>query len=77
MPEPARVFGSLPTTNLQAITIPGLANDLTLAEDAWHAGKLRRMPRHRHTGIVLLLEVFGGLCAVGVVWWLTRRGAQT
>ncbi len=48
-PQPERVFGSLPTepdTNgeargsFQAITIPGLAEDLDAAYAAWQAGKL-------------------------------------
>jgi hypothetical protein len=41
-PEPERIFGSLPTTDLQAITIPGLADDLETVHLAWHDGTLVR-----------------------------------
>jgi hypothetical protein len=44
-PEPARIFGSLPTTDLNAITIPGLAADLNAtyaANFGRHDTKLRR-----------------------------------
>lgn len=57
-PEPARVFGSLPTTNFDAITIPGLAADLNATYSAWKSGNLN----HDHSarfylalGIGLLL----------------------
>ena len=72
-PEPERVFGSLPTDDVQAITIPGLADDIAQTETAWRAGKLKRMPRHRHWRTLLLLEIAGGVCAVGVVGWLVWR----
>ncbi len=41
-PEPDRVFGSLPTTTFNDITIPGLADDLNATYAAWQAGKLQR-----------------------------------
>ncbi len=57
-PEPARVFGSLPTTNFDAITIPGMAADLNATYSAWRNGNLN----HNHSlrfclalGIGLLL----------------------
>lgn len=69
-PEPERVFGSLPTDDARAITIPGLAQDIAVSEAAWRAGTLQRMPRHRHWRTVLLLEIAGGVCAVGAMGWL-------
>jgi hypothetical protein len=39
-PEPARIFGSLPTTNFDTITIPGLAADLNATYTAWQSGNL-------------------------------------
>jgi len=45
-PDPARVFGSLPTTNFNEVTIPGLAADLNATYAAWKAGTLE----HTHTG---------------------------
>lgn len=48
MPEPERVFGSLPAEpgargDFSAITIPGLAEDLRLSFAAWQAGSLGRV----------------------------------
>ena len=73
MPEPERVFGSLPSVELRAIMIPGLADDLGKVEAAWHSGELRRLRSPRHRGIVAMLEVAGAICAAAVVWWLMRR----
>jgi hypothetical protein len=44
-PSLDRVFGSLPTTDIAAISIPGLADDLESVEMAWHDGKLRYRKR--------------------------------
>ncbi len=41
-PEPERIFGSLPTTDFNAITIPGLASDLNASYAAWKDGTLER-----------------------------------
>ncbi len=72
-PAPERVFGSLPTVDPRAITIPGLAEDILQTEAAWHAGKLHRLGRHRDSETALALEIAGAVCAVGVLWWLGRR----
>ncbi len=57
-PEPERIFGSLPATNFNAITIPGLPADLNATYAAWQNGNLN----HNHSerfylalGIGLLL----------------------
>ncbi len=76
MPEPERVFGSLPTDDVRSITIPGLAEDLGKAEAAWHAGSLRRLRSPKHQAIVAALEIAGALCAATVVWWLMRRRSR-
>ncbi len=41
-PEPARIFGSLPTNDFNTITIPGLAADLNVTYAAWQSGNLGR-----------------------------------
>jgi len=41
-PEPERIFGSLPTTDFNAIAIPGLAADLNASYAAWKDGSLER-----------------------------------
>jgi hypothetical protein len=43
-PEPERIFGSLPTTDFNAITIPGLGADLNASYAAWKDGSLERTP---------------------------------
>ncbi len=77
--DPERVFGSLPTTDLRAITIPGLAKDLVATQAAWHDGTLRRYdPRQRH--LVLALEAGGIVLAFAVALWVyrsRRRGRMT
>ena len=41
-PSPERIFGSLPVTDFNLITIPGLAADLNLVHAAWQDGALGR-----------------------------------
>ena len=72
MPQPERIFGSLPTENYAAITIPGLAEDLERSRQAWQTGTLHRMPGGRHT-LIEALEVFGAAMAVLLVVLLERR----
>lgn len=43
-PSPERIFGSLPTADLNAITIPGLTADLVAVHAAWQDGSLERTP---------------------------------
>ena len=76
VPQPERVFGSLPVTDLRAITIPGLAEDLVKTEAAWRSGGLRHVRSPRDAVIAGVLEIVGALCAAGVVWWLMRRRAR-
>jgi hypothetical protein len=72
MPQPERIFGSLPTTDLNAITIPGLTADLLSVQAAWHDGSLRRTHGRGHR-IVVGLEIFGFALAAGIVVWLIPR----
>jgi hypothetical protein len=67
-PEPERIFGSLPTTDLQAITIPGLAADLEAVHQAWHDGTLVRT-KPRWLEALLWIAVL----ALGVMVVVTRR----
>ncbi len=69
IPAPERIFGSLPTTDLQAITVPGLRNDLLRSEQALHEGRLR----HRISVSPQALTSAGALVATGVVLWLLLR----
>jgi hypothetical protein len=66
-PQLERVFGSLPTTDFAAISIPGLGADLERVHTAWQEGTLRyrRWP-------VWNFAVALGLCVVGVWWVLVR-----
>jgi hypothetical protein len=73
MPEPERIFGSLPTADLNAITIPGLTADLASVQTAWREGSLRRT-RGREHWIIVTLELLGFGLAVSVAIWLKRRG---
>ena len=72
-PQPERVFGSLPTTDPAAITIPGLRDDIIRSEQAWHQGSLHALPRHRHWLFELVLEISGGILAIALLTTLARR----
>ena len=73
-PSPERIFGSLPTTDFRAITIPGLAADLEAVHAAWQDGSLERT-RSWMQRITLRLVGAGALIAVlvGVSVWRRRR----
>jgi hypothetical protein len=75
-PAPARIFGSLPTTNFQEITIPGLAADLDAVHAAWQDGELERT---RSWMEKMTLRLVGGAVLVvlaGVVVWRRRRAKK-
>jgi len=69
LPDPERIFGSLPTDNFSAITIPGLAQDLTSVNAAWKDGSLERTPTWMKK---MMLRVIG-VAAVGLLAWLVIR----
>ncbi len=67
-PSPERIFGSLPTEDLNAITVPGLRGDLLRTHAAWQQGRL-------HTRHVLSgqgLTIAGVLFATGLIAWLLQ-----
>jgi hypothetical protein len=72
-PAPARIFGSLPTTDLQAITIPGLAADLEAVHAAWQDGSLERTRSWVETMTLRLATVAAALMLTGIVIWRRRR----
>ncbi len=74
-PSPDRIFGSLPTTDLHSITIPGLTADLLATQTAWHDGTLQHTHGSRYW-TVRGLEAFGLLLAVFVVYRLRRPSAR-
>ena len=67
-PAPERIFGSLPTVNWNAITVPGLRDDLLRSRAAWQAGTLRRS----RAVATETLTIAGALIATGLVFWLLR-----
>jgi hypothetical protein len=77
MPEPERIFGSIPTDNFDAITIPGLAQDLTRVKSAWQEGSLdRTTSRFR----AMLMRVFGPIAVLflaALALWRRRRKAKS
>ncbi len=67
-PSAERVFGSLPTADMNAITVPGLHDDLLRSKAAWQVGKL-----HRRVVVRAQTLTFAGLAvATGLVLWLMR-----
>ncbi|WP_433967617.1 hypothetical protein [Tunturiibacter gelidiferens] len=73
MPEPARIFGSLPTADLNAITIPGLAADLERVHAAWQDGSLERTPSWIRKVTLRVVGVAALGMLAGIVVWRRRR----
>src|ERR1700733_4641480 len=72
-PAPARIFGSLPVTDFQLITIPGLPADLDAVHAAWKDGTLVRthpwwMEALLWTGVFVL-----GIAVVVIRRWTIRN----
>jgi hypothetical protein len=77
MPQPERVFGSLPAApgeanTFAAITIPGLASDLSITYNAWREGKLQRT-HGRLFYIAAIAASVVGLGVVGMLFGIRRR----
>ena len=72
-PAPERIFGSLPTTNFQAITIPGLAADLELVHAAWQDGSLQRTRSWKQRMILRMIGVAAWVGVAGILIWRRRR----
>ena len=72
IPAPERIFGSLPTTDLKAVTVPGLRDDLLRSQAALQAGKLQ----HRLTFSSEAITAVGVLIASGVVLWMLRSRSR-
>lgn len=74
-PQPERIFGSIPTDDFNAITIPGLAEDLIRVRAAWENGSLQRTPAWLHRIALRLLGAFASIvtAVLGIFAWRRRR----
>lgn len=72
-PEPERIFGSIPTTDFNAITIPGFAADLTAVHDAWQQGELNRTPSLLRKMALRLIGAAALASLIGIVLLRRRR----
>lgn len=72
-PEPERIFGSLPTANLNAITIPGLTADLVAVQTGWHDGPLERTQSWTRKMIGRALGISAIVLLFGIVLARRRR----
>jgi hypothetical protein len=77
-PQPERIFGSLPADpgaagSFEAVTIPGLADDLKVSYAAWHSGDLHRI-RSRAFYWTLISIAFAG---AGLLIALVLRRRRT
>jgi hypothetical protein len=70
LPTPERIFGSLPTDDLNAITIPGLADDLARVKTAWQQDTLQRTPTWMRR---MLLRLFGTSALLFLAGLVLRR----
>jgi hypothetical protein len=76
-PEPARIFGSLPVTDFQLITIPGLAADLVAVHTAWQDGSLERTPSWIRKMVLRVLSGAGVLVVVILAAWRWRKNKRS
>ena len=76
MPDPQRIFASLPTENYAGITIPGLANDLTRTRAAWQSGHVHRVHGPLRRFFFVFAIAAAGLIALGVLLWHRRRRSE-
>ncbi len=77
-PEPDRIFGSLPAdpgadARFAAVTIPGLAEDLSASYAAWQAGTLERTHRRLFPLARVGVAGLGVLLLLGLAFSLSRR----
>jgi hypothetical protein len=72
-PDPARIFGSLPTADYATLTVPGLRDDVQRTYAAWQNGTLKR--RYSLTG--QQLTIFGIVVATGISLWVLRKRRGT
>lgn len=72
-PEPGRIFGSLPTENLNAITIPGLTADLVAVQTAWHDGSLERTQSWIRKMLGRIVGLSAAVLLLGIVVVRRRR----
>jgi len=75
-PSPERIFGSLPTTDFGAITIPGLAADLEVVHAAWQDGSLERTQSWMEKMTMRLVGATALIALAGVVLWRRRRAKR-
>jgi hypothetical protein len=68
-PDPARIFGSLPTTDYATLTVPGLRDDVQRTYAAWQNGTLKR--RYSFTG--QQMTILGIVVATGISLWVLRK----
>lgn len=72
-PAPARIFGSLPVTDFNRITIPGLPADLEVVYAAWQDGSLERTRSGIQKMIGRLIGVGVVVLLGGILLWRRRR----
>lgn len=65
-PDAERVFGSLPTTDYAAITVPGLRDDVERSFAAWQRGDLYKIGYWRRAAYTLLGLLIATLVVVGL-----------
>lgn len=75
-PSPERIFGSLPTTDFGAITIPGLSADLEAVYAGWQDGELERTRSWMEKMTLQLVGAAVLVALAGIVVWRRRRAKK-
>jgi hypothetical protein len=73
LPEPERIFGALPTTDMRKITIPGLAEDLLRVRRAWARGRLLRLRGRGYRMMVSAAQIAAAVGTVATAVYVWRR----
>jgi hypothetical protein len=76
LPEPERIFGSIPTDDFNAITIPGLAQDLSRVKSAWQDGSLERTSSRLRAMLMRVFASVALLFLAGLALLRRRRNAH-
>ena len=75
-PASARIFGSLPVTDFQLITIPGMTAELNVVYAAWQDGSLERTRSWTEKMTLRLVVAAALVVLAGVVVWRRRRARK-
>ncbi len=73
IPAPERIFGSLPTNDFAAVTVPGLRDDLLRSRSAWQQGRLRNRLLLSSQTLTMAGTVLASVSVLALLLYRRRR----